>query len=205
MSAQRRRLFIINASRCAIAKNRDETYFTWAAANALITNRCSPMKKVGFLPVIPHSVTNYSTVYSTLRNFEDMTKQLGQQSFPVISDKCVYRVIMDIVLSQPSEFPNLFPMMSIFHMAKVALHCAGVYFKGSGIDIALILAKYFGGNTVESVLSGSYYVRFLLGMQIIKEGFEILKCEAFWTEHTSDEWVIYKDAIKKLRLKSQRM
>ena len=55
---------------------------------------------------------------------------------------------MDIILSHLLEFPNLFPMMGIFHMAKVALHCAGKYFKGSGIDIALILAKCFGSNTL---------------------------------------------------------
>ena len=41
----------------------------------------------------------------------------------------------------------------------------------------------------------------LLGMQVIKEGFEIMKWEAFWAEHTSNKWVIYKDAIKKLCLK----
>ena len=78
------------------------------------------MKKVGFLPVIPHSVTNYSTVYSAVRNLEDMRKQLRQQSFPVISGEGVYQVIMDIVLSHSSEFPNLFPMMGILYMAKVA-------------------------------------------------------------------------------------
>ena len=104
---------------------------------------------------------------------------------------------MDIVLSYPSEFSNFFSMMGFFHMAKVALHCAERYFKGSGIDTTLILAKCFGSNTIESVLSGGHYVRFLLGMQMIKEGFEILKWEAFWTEHTLDGCVIYKDAIKK--------
>ena len=114
----------------------------------------------------------------------------------------MHQVIIDIVLSHPTEFPNLFPMMGIFHMAKVALHCAGKYLKENSIDIALILARCFGTNTIESVLSGGHYVRSLLGMQIFKEGFEILKWNAFWAEHTSDEWVIYKDAIKKLRLKS---
>ena len=133
------------------------------------------MKKVGFLPVIPHSVTNYSTVYSAVRNLEDMRKQLRQQSFPVISGEGVYQVIMDIVLSHSSEFPNLFPMMGILYMAKVASHYAGKYFKGRGNDIELILTKCFGSNTIESVLSGDYYVRSLLGMQIIKEGFQILK------------------------------
>ena len=34
--------------------------FTWTATNALIRNLCSPMKKIGFLPVIPHPVTSYS-------------------------------------------------------------------------------------------------------------------------------------------------
>ena len=38
LSSQSRRQFIINASRCAISENHDETYFTWAAVNALITN-----------------------------------------------------------------------------------------------------------------------------------------------------------------------
>ena len=133
------------------------------------------MKKVGFLPVIPRSVTNYSTVYSAVRNLEDMRKQLRQQSFPVISGEGVYQVIMDIVLSHSSEFPNLFPMMGILYMAKVAWHYAGKYFKGRGNDIELILTKCFGSNAIESVLSGDYYVRSLLGMQIIKEGFQILK------------------------------
>ena len=117
-------------------------------------------------------------------------------------DEGVYQVIIDIVLSHPPEFPNLFPMMGIFHMAKVALHFAGKYLKENSIDIALILARCFGSNTIESALSGGHYVRSLLGMQIFKQGFEILKWNAFWAEHTSDEWVIYKDAIKKLRLKS---
>ena len=117
-------------------------------------------------------------------------------------DEGVYQVIIDIALSHPPEFPNLFPMMGIFHMAKIALHCAGKYLKGNSTDIALILAKCFGSNTIESVLSGGHYVRSLPGMQIFKEGFEILKWNAFWAEHTSDEWVIYKDAIEKLRLKS---
>ena len=126
LSSQSSRQFIINSSRSAIGENCHETYFTWAAANALITNWCSPMKKVSFVPVISCSVANYSTTYSTLRNFEDMRKQLGQHSFPVISDEGMYQVIMDIVLSHISEFPNLFPITGIFYMAKVALHCTVV-------------------------------------------------------------------------------
>ena len=130
----------------------------------LLLEKDPPLKKVGFLPVIPHSVTEYSTVYSALRNFEDVRKQLSQECFPVVSDEGVHQIVMDIFLSHPLHFLRLFPMMGIFHMAKVALHCAGKYFKGSGIDTSLILSKCFGKNTVESVLPGGHYVRSLLGM-----------------------------------------
>ena len=132
-------------------------------------------------------------MYSALRNFEDMRKKLGQEHFPVVADEGVYQVIMDIVLSHPSEFPKLFPMMGIFHMAKVALHCAGKYFKGSGIDTALILAECFGKNTIESVLSEGSLRTFFAW-----DALESMKWEAFWMTRDSDEWLPYIDAIKKL-------
>ena len=40
----------------AIVKYNEEK-FTWQAANALVSQRDPPLKKVGVLPVIPHSVT----------------------------------------------------------------------------------------------------------------------------------------------------
>ena len=72
-------------------------------------------------------------------------------------------------------------------MAKVALHRAGKYFKGSGTDIALILTKSFGSNTIKSVLSRGHYVRSSLGMQTIEESFKVLKWKAFLSEHTLEK------------------
>ena len=50
---QTKRQFIIDAT----SVDAGETEFTWAAANALVTEKDPPLKKVGFLPVNPHSVT----------------------------------------------------------------------------------------------------------------------------------------------------
>ena len=73
-----------------------------------------------------------------------------------------------------------------------ALHSTGKYFKGRGIG------ECFGKNTIESVLSGGHYVCSLAGMQVIKEALESMKWEAFWMTCDSDEWLPYKDAVKKL-------
>ena len=64
---QTRQQFIMNGSRCAVEEYREEVNVTWAAANALATEKDSPLKNVGFLPVIPYQITQYSTVYSDLR------------------------------------------------------------------------------------------------------------------------------------------
>ena len=83
--------------------------------------------------MVPYPITQYSTVYSALRNFEDVRKQLGQEY---------------INFKLPSEFKRLFPM--------IVLQCAGIYFKVSGIDTALILSKCFGKDTIDSILSGGH-------------------------------------------------
>ena len=197
---QKRRQFIMNASRCSVEEYCDESNFTWAAANALGTEKNSPLKKVGFLPVITHPVTQFSTVCYALRNVEDIRKQLSQEYFPVVTDEGMFQIAMDILLSHPSEFKSLFPMTGIFHMTKTALHCAGLYFRGSGIDTALILSKCFGENTMDSVLSGGHYVRSLLGMQVIKDAFEVLIWEAFWKSKDSTALKTIKAEIKKFRI-----
>ena len=45
---QTKQQFIMNASRCAVEEYREEVNVTWAAANALVTEKNSPLKKVGF-------------------------------------------------------------------------------------------------------------------------------------------------------------
>ena len=56
LSSQSRRQFIIYPSRCTTAENRDETYFTWAAANA--DNKL----------ILIHEEGRLSSCYSSLSN-----------------------------------------------------------------------------------------------------------------------------------------
>lgn len=77
------------------------------------------------------------------------------------------------------EKHDLYPMMVIFHMAKVAVRCAGCYISKCGIDDSLIEVEIFGSKTAQSVLIRSLYVRLFQGMLIISEGIETLHCIVF--------------------------
>ena len=55
---------------------------------------------------------------------------------------------------------------------------------------------------MEAILSNQCYLEALYAFLTLNANHQkILKWEAFWAEHISNEWVVYKDAIKKLRLK----
>lgn len=75
--------------------------------------------EVGFLPYIPHPVTDYETVYTTLKNFVKLLEQLRQNTLPVMCGKGDYRIVANRVLEKLDEFKDIIPMLDRFHMAKV--------------------------------------------------------------------------------------
>lgn len=62
---------------------------------------------------------------------------------------------------------DLYPMMWMFHMTKIALRSAGRYITGSGIDDALIEFDIFGIKILDADLKGKHYVRAFQGMLIV--------------------------------------
>ena len=100
-------------------------------------------------------------------------------------------------MNEPGTFDDPFPMLGMFHFAKVLLRCAGKYLTGSGMGNALIESEVFGPKTVSTVLSGGHYVRSLKGMLIVSEVLDSLMWSAFW--HSNDHTSVLKNALKNRR------
>ena len=69
--------------------NEEQTMPSWSAFNSLITDEHVTKKNIGFLPVLPYPVTEYSVVYTSLKNFQDVLSQLDQSHLPVTCDEGV--------------------------------------------------------------------------------------------------------------------
>ena len=146
-----------------------------------------PVMQVGFLPMIPHPVTEHSTVYTAMNNFFKVLPQLDQRSMPVFCDEGVYRLVVEIHLKCPEKFKPLVPCLGGFHMAKCLQHCTGKYIKGTGLDDVLLETNIFGKKTIEQILNGTHYVRSLRGFIIIVEAIERLKWKAFFEQYGKDK------------------
>ena len=65
------------------------------------------IQNVGFLPILPHPVTEFSTVYTAMSNFNDILDQLDQKYFPLFCDEGVYRIARYIPSLREAEFQNI--------------------------------------------------------------------------------------------------
>ena len=90
------------------AKPQNQVMPIWSAANSVLSTADKvPLKRVGFLPVLPYPVTQYDAVYSSLRNLQEILKYLHQSTLPVTCNEGVYRIAREIQLIRPNEFSDI--------------------------------------------------------------------------------------------------
>ncbi len=135
-------------------------------------------KSLFFLPVLPYPVTKYGTVFTALKNFQDIVSRLEQSHLPVTCDEGVYHIALEIIMNKPSVFNNLVLCLGSFHLIKVVLGAIGKYIDGSGANTILVESGVFGKNVVKSVLQGTHYSRSLKGLTMLCECIERLQ----WTK-----------------------
>ena len=177
----------------------DQTMPSWGAFNSLITDENLPQKSIRFLPVIPYPVTEYSTVYTSLKHFQDVLGQLNQSHMAVTCDEGVYHIAREIMLQRPEEFSNIVLCIGSFHMLKVVLGSIGKYIEGSAAETIFVENKVFGANVVKSVLAGTHYERSMKGMMMLSECIERLQWSEFFRCNGTSRYQVELCLLKDLK------
>ena len=98
---------------------------SWSSYNSVISDRKLKVQHIGFLPVLPHPVTKYETVYTSLKNFKNVLNQLTQNEMAMFCDEGVYHIAREICLQQSNDFSGLVLCLGSFHMIKTILASIG--------------------------------------------------------------------------------
>ena len=141
----------------------------WAAFNSFVSIDNKKVQQVGFLPVLPHLVTKYETVYKSVNNFLNILKQLKQNNMAIFCDEGVYHIAREILLKKPEEFKGLVLCLGSFHLIKTYLACNGKYLIRYGCRTIWTENRIFGPDVVESVLHGSDCERSMEGVLSLEE------------------------------------
>ena len=144
----------------------------WSGFNAIATSEDVPQHStVGYLPVIPASPTELSTVYVMLRKSISVADTLQQEDVVVTLDQAIYAKAQDIVSKHCDEFKRITLRMGGFHVACTFLAVIGLRFGDAGLRDLMVESSLVGPSAVSAVLRGKHYNRALRSHKIIFEAF----------------------------------
>ena len=91
---------------------------SWSSFKSIISDKKRKVQQIVFLPVLPHPVTKYETVYTSLKNFKHILNQLTRSEMAIFCDEGVYHITREITLQRYEEFSGLVLCLGSFHMIK---------------------------------------------------------------------------------------
>ena len=155
--------------------------------NSFFDVKPNVITRFAFTPIIPHPATEYDTIFTCMRNFQDVLLQRDLEYGPLWCDEGVYRIAKELQLLNPSLFSNIFLGIGGFDMEKILISCCGSYLKECGVENVFVESDVFWPGVVQSVMSGSNYIRGRKGMMILAETLQQLQFQQYSQKHPISE------------------
>ena len=133
---------------------------SWTAFNVSVAdkNMVRPCV-VGYLPVIPASPTELSTVYVLLKRSLATADELEQHDVVITLDQAIYAKAQEIICKHPDEFSRVVLRLGSFHIVGTLLAVIGQRFSDAGLHDLLLESGLVGPSAVTAVLKGKHYNR----------------------------------------------
>ena len=105
---------------------------SFTATDSLIKYEKYPLTGIAFTPIIPHPATEYDTIHTCMKNFQDVLSQNDLECGPLWCDEGVYRIAKELQLLDRDGLSNIFIGLGGFHLEKVIISCIGKFLEESG-------------------------------------------------------------------------
>lgn len=152
----------------------------WSAFNAaLAKDEVVRPSVVGYLPVIPSSPTELSTVYMMLKRSLAVADELQQDDVIIVLDQAIYAKAQEIISKHQDDFCRVILRMGSFHTACTFLAVIGQRFEHAGLHDILVESGLAGTGAVGAVLRGKHYNRAMRCHKIIFEALFRLLWKSF--------------------------
>ncbi|KAJ8894564.1 hypothetical protein PR048_007227 [Dryococelus australis] len=160
---------------------------TWSAFNSILSSVDIPQMTTAFTPILPHPATEFSAIYTCMKNYQDCLAIVNQNTGSLCAYVGVNRIAQEIQLLRPEEFSKLFLGLGGFHSSKEFMTCLGKYLAGCGFGNILIETETFGPNVMDIVLAGKHYSCAMRGFSMLAVALERLLLKVFLENNTVPE------------------
>ena len=128
-----------------------------------------PPSSVGYMPVIPASPTELSTVYTMLHRSMSTADRFGQHSVVIVFDQAIYAKALEIIWKHQADFERVVLRMGAFHIACTFMAVIGKRFGDALLRDILVKSHTVGPSVIHTVLNGKHYNRAMRCHQLALE------------------------------------
>ena len=136
--------------------------------------------------MIPASSTEYSTIYTVMKQVQNMMEALQQRHCVIMFDLAIYMKAKEVHWRLSEELKNTVIHMVGFHIALTFLAVIVKQFQDSSLEDLLVESGMYGGNTASVLLKGKSYNRGVRAHKLTMEAMLRL----LWLSFT--KWVLQK-------------
>ena len=171
----------------------------WTGYNTLLCKIDSLVKhRIGYLPIIPASPTNYDTVFTLLKRSVAIADQLNIPTITIVFDMAIYIKAQDIRWRDSELFNRTVIRLGEFHTCMTFLSVVGKRFGDAGLFDILVESEVVAIGSANAVVEGRHYNRALSAHKIFAEALEHLRFEAFFNSISKEKQKEISDIAKLL-------
>ena len=182
------KLFVIDLNNMPNPGN--QTIPSWGAFNALVSQTSPPVTQIGYCPMIAGSPTEFSVVYTVMKQAQTMMRALGQKDSVITFDLAIYVKAKEIEWRYADEFRDIVIRLGGFHIALNYLAVIGKQFQDCGLEDLIIESNTYGSGTASALLKGKSYNRGVRAHKLVMEAMLRLQWQSFSTwvqDHRENE------------------
>ena len=113
-------------------------FLSFVGIKSLLSKQKVTLTRSTFTLILPYPATQFNTIYTSMKNFQDILKQCEPSYGPLWPDQVVYWIVKEIQLLKLNKFNNIFLGLGGFHTKKVVVACIGKFLEESGVEEILV-------------------------------------------------------------------
>jgi hypothetical protein len=177
----------------------------WTGYNYILAEQETTQTCVTYKPIIDAPPTDLSTVYTTMKQCQEMCASLGQPYSVQTMDQQLYALAQQIKWNKHIEFQSHFPRLGGFHKLCTFIAAIGQIWGDAGLRDILVDSNVFAANTADQMLLGKQFHRAVRGLTLTYEALMTLLISRFqqWTDEHKHQvpsivWDQLEDAHKSI-------
>lgn len=152
----------------------------WVGFNSKFVEDINKKKqKIRYLTPINESPTDQKVVLETMRESQEIAKELGEQSISVSYDLAIAKVAMQIQSVEKPVYDNLFIHLGAFHIMFAYFKAIGKFIAGCGLMNIAVDSELLASGSVDSFLAGKHFNRCKRLHPLMSLGLEIMNFQLF--------------------------